>query len=440
MKLFLRLPLAAVGLIAALATAAYLVPLSSYLPRIEQEAAQRLGQPVAIEDLRLLLLPRPQVRVSGIAVGKAGEVTISGIDVVPQLRSLLRPVKVIERIDIEGLSAPAGALGTLMPKQDDKADGAAGMRVRRIALRRAQLRLPDAALPVFDAEVALAESGAPERAALKSADGRLRIEATSEGAKLRIALAAQDWTLPLGAPIRFDELTGNAELQGTRLLIRSLAGRLYQGALDGNAELEWGKGWRLGGNLALQGVALEPLIALFSPDKTLGGRLDTRARFASSARDAGRIGDNLRIDGRFVIRDGVLYDLDLARAATLVGGSQSSSGNTGFDEFTGNYHTLGKSYRLRKLDVSSGLLKANGDVDISPSRQLAGKVYVELKTGVSVVQVPLRVTGTTQSPSLYPTGIALAGAAAGTATLGPGAGTGIGARLADALDSLFGGK
>jgi hypothetical protein len=85
------------------------------------------------------------------------------------------------------------------------------------------------------------------------------------------------------------------------------------------------------------------------------------------------------------------------------------------------------------------VLNANGDVDISPSKQLGGKVYVEVKQGVSLVSVPLKVSGTLQAPVLFPTGMAVAGAVVGTAIL-PGVGTSLGMTAADKLDSWFGGK
>jgi len=53
--------------------------------------------------------------------------------------------------------------------------------------------------------------------------------------------------------------------------------------------------------------------------------------------------------------------------------------------------------------------------------------------------VPLNVAGTVQSPLLYPTGGSIAGAAVGTAIAGP-LGTGIGAKVGQWAEGLFGGN
>ena len=54
--------------------------------------------------------------------------------------------------------------------------------------------------------------------------------------------------------------------------------------------------------------------------------------------------------------------------------------------------------------------------------------------------VPLNVSGTLDSPLLYPTGGTMAGAAAGTAVLGPGLGTALGAKVGQWAENLFGKK
>jgi hypothetical protein len=436
----LRWLIGAAALIATLAGLVFLIPLSSFAPRIEAAASEATGQPVRIDSLRLMLLPRPHLRVAGIRVGKAEEIKVAAVEVTPALSSLASKPVVLDLIEIEGLAAPIEALGLLAGGATQKAGDEAAVRVQRARLREAKLVSGGKPLGPIDADVALDAAGRPVEISVASGGGRLTLESKPAGETLQLMLKAKDFTLPAGAPIRFDELDAQGEMAGSRLAMTKIVGRLYGGTLDARLQLDWTKNWQLGGNLGLQGVALEPLLALFANEKKLGGRLDTKAKLAANAREAGRLADVLRIDGNFVVRDGVLYDVDLANAATLVGGSKTRGGDTKFDELTGLYHVTGKAYRLERLRVVSGLLNASGDVEVSPSNQLAGKLYVEMKTGVSLVQVPLRVAGTMQDPLLYPTGAAVAGAAVGTGVLGPGAGTSLGSRIGDAIENLFGGR
>jgi hypothetical protein len=64
-------------------------------------------------------------------------------------------------------------------------------------------------------------------------------------------------------------------------------------------------------------------------------------------------------------------------------------------------------------------------------------VNVEMTGTASLVSVPLDVSGTLQSPVLFPNIAALTGAAVGTGLMGPGFGTGVGVKAGEALDKFF---
>ena len=86
-----------------------------------------------------------------------------------------------------------------------------------------------------------------------------------------------------------------------------------------------------------------------------------------------------------------------------------------------------------------GAFGADGNVGISPKKELAGRVNAKVNAlGTSAV-VPLNVSGTIQSPTLLPTGGTVAGAAIGT-ILAPGLGTGVGAKTGQMIEGLFGGS
>ena len=260
------------------------------------------------------------------------------------------------------------------------------------------------------------------------------------GSNFDLKLSAQHWRFPVGPAFQFDALNIAGAVDSEALRLRDIDGKLYGGTLKGAAELNWKSGWRLSGDLKGQRVALESLLPLFNSKARVSGQLNAQARFAMNARTASQLADNSIIDGDFSIHNGVLHGFDLARAAQPIMTQEVRGGQTEFDEFSGIFSIAGKDIRLRKLNISSGVLNANGEVEISPSKQLDGKIYAEVKTGVSLVSVPLRVSGTLQDPVLFPTGAAVTGAVVGTAILGPGVGTSLGVKAADKLDSWFGGK
>ncbi len=90
--------------------------------------------------------------------------------------------------------------------------------------------------------------------------------------------------------------------------------------------------------------------------------------------------------------------------------------------------------------ISSGSLAADGNVNISPKKELSGRINAQVKAVGTSANVPLNVAGTGDAPLRYPTGATMAGAAAGTVMLGPGLGTSVGAKVGGWAEGLFGKK
>lgn len=418
----------------------FLFPLNAYIPEIEKKAGEALRQPVEIGSLRILLVPLPHLRLQQVTVGARQDIKIDSITVTPALATLLSPVKVLREIELDTVSISQEILGSV-PAWLSSEGGPQTVRIEKIGLNHVTLESPKIALGPLSLKVYMRDDGSLKNALLASEDGKLKLEAApASGSGFDLKLSARQWRLPAGPAFQFDALNIAGAVDNDALRLRDIDGKLYGGTIKGAAELNWKSGWKLTGGLKGERVALESLLPLFAAKARVSGQLNAKARFAMNARNASRLADNPNIDGDFSINRGVLHGFDLARAAQPIKTKEVRGGRTEFDEFNGMFSIAGKDIRLRKLNISSGVLNANGEVEIAPSRQLEGKIYAEVKTGVSLASVPLRVSGTLQDPVLFPTGAAVTGAVVGTAILGPGVGTSLGVKAADKLESLFGSK
>lgn len=418
----------------------FLIPLNTYIPEIEKRAGEKLHQPVKIGSLRVLLVPMPHLRLQQITVGAQQDIKIDSITVTPALATLFSPVKVLRDIELDTVSIKQEILGSA-PAWFKSEGGPQTVRIEKIGLNHVTLESPKMALGSLSLKVNMLDDGGLKNVLLTSDDGKLKLEATPvSGSSFDLKLAARQWRLPVGPALQFDALNIAGAVDGEALRLRDIDGKLYGGTLKGAAELNWKSGWKLTGDLKGQRVALESLLPLFNAKARVSGQLNVNARFAMNARNASQLADYPNIDGDFSINKGVLHGFDLAKAAQPIMTKEVRGGQTEFDELNGVFSIAGKNIRLHKLNISSGVLNASGDVEISPSKQLGGKVYAEVKKGVSLVSVPLKVSGTLQDPVLFPTGAAVTGAAVGTAILGPGVGTSLGVTAADKLESWFGGK
>jgi len=418
----------------------FLIPLNTYIPEIEKQAGEKLHEPVKVGSLRLSLVPLPHVALHGITIGAQQEVKIDSIKISPNLSSLFSPVKVLRDIQLDTVFISMDMLGR-MPAWFKSDGGPQTVRIEKVGLNHVTLESPGMTLPLFSLVVNMNSEGDLKNVLLASDDGKLKLDATPvSGSNFDLKLAAQQWRVPVGPAFQFDVLNIIGDVDSDALRLKNIDGKLYGGTLKGAAELNWKSGWKLNGELKGQRVALESLLPLFSSKARVSGQLETKAKFAMKAKNSSQLTDNSNIDGDFSINKGVLHGFDLASAAQPFKAKEIRGGQTEFEEFSGIFNIAGKDIRLSKLNITSGVLNANGDVEISPSKQLGGKVYVEVKQGVSLVSIPLKVSGTLQDPVLFPTGAALTGAVVGTAILGPGVGTSLGTKAADTIDSWFGGK
>lgn len=439
MKWFKRAVLVFSVFLAALAVVPLFVSLDDYRPQIEAMVSDKLKEPVTLRKLALRGLPLPHAVIEGIEVGKAGDHLKAGkVAVTPDLLSMLSSTKVIRSIDIDGLLITQRALDKIpqWTKTDPKAPPAAfKVVVREIRLNDASLQLQKKKLGPFDAEVDIGDDGLPLRALLSARDGKLKASLLpADKGRLRLAVDARDWSLPLGPPMKFDELKVSGFATPTSLDLRQLESKLYQGKIGGTMEIDWQKGLRLKGQLAVDAVELRELVPLFSPSAKISGRLNAKPVFSGETAKPEQIAAAMRLETPFDIRNGVLQGIDLQRAATQLI-KRESGGETRFDTLTGHFAMDRGTQRITNLKVTSGSLGAEGNVTIAPDKSLSGRVNAQVG---STLVVPLNISGTVDSPMALPSGASMAGAALGSVVL-PGVGTAAGAKVGNWAEGLFGG-
>lgn len=430
-------------LISVLILLPFLIPVQTYLREAEKVASEKLGVPVAIGGGHLSFLPSPRIVLKDISVGEHQEAQFGRVVAIPTISTLLSDTKIID-IEIAKPVIKQAALDIVAALSSEKSesDEPSPVNIRHININDLELLWPDAKYPVFDIEATLRNGSQLESATVETQDGKLKANVTPSGEEQLIELSASKWTVPGGLPLFIDNAKVQAHLKGSRLEIPNIDIALYKGKLTGDAVLTWGKSWKVTGKIKIDDLSVKEPSSMVSESVYLSGKLFSNGKFSAVAKDAGSLRDNLRADFIFKVNDGVLHGLDLAKAASLLLKQGQSGGETEFDAFSGFLNVTGRQYHLRDLKIRSGLISADGQVKISPKEELDGTVRVEVKNSMSMAAIPLDVSGTLNDPVVFPSKAALAGAIAGTAILGPGVGTSLGARAGEAvgkLKGLFGG-
>lgn len=425
------------AIVVALLMVPFLIPMSAYTKQAEALAAEALGAPVSIGSLRIALLPSPRLNVGDVVVGEQHEFSVAHVSVVPVLASLFSDAKVISSVQVIRPVIKKAALDILTGlSRQPKGTSNISVSVRQINIEDAKLDWPGMSLPEINANITLTGDNQPAAAKLESVDGKLKLELILEDNRQLITFTAQAWTLPAGSPLLIDQLRMDMVLTDNKLELTKINGVLYSGKLSGDANLTWSKGYKLSGKIRLDNLSVRDPVRLMSKSTLVSGQLFSSGQFVANAKEPAQLVDNLHVDIKFNVKDGVLYGFDLAKAPSMLLG-QGEGGETKFDELSGLLGISGKTYRLRDLKISSGLMKASGEVKINPNKSLDGEIEVEVKNSMTLAAIPLNVSGTLDHPKVFPTKAAIAGAVAGTAILGP-VGAGIGLRAGKALGQLKG--
>ena len=423
----------------------FLIPTQTYLHELERIANDKLGVPVSVASGHWSIFPSPRVVVNDIVVGKAQEVLVKRVEVIPTLSSLFSATKVIDLKVSEPIikQSALALLSTLSNKKSERDGTATAVNIRNVSIEALQLDWPNTKYPIINVDANLTNMNALQSTKLETVDGALKADVTPEDGGHLILVALKKWTSPIELPIFIDTGKLVMHLKANQLEIPNIDVALYSGKLTGNAIVSWEKSWRASGKLNVADLSVKEPSSLVSKSVYLSGNLFGNGSFSGNAKDAGQLADNLTANFKFKVNNGVLHGLDLVKVASLLIKQSNKGGSTEFEEFSGVLDmdkgtNSARQYHLHDLKISSGLLAATGEVKVKPNKALDGAVEVEVKRNVSLVAIPLVVSGTVSNPIILPSKTALAGALAGTAILGPGVGTSLGVKAGGAVDKIKG--
>jgi len=429
--------------VAVLLAIPFLLPLGFLIPEIERVASQQLKSPVKVDALRLVILPLPHLTLTGISVGKKPFLEVREVVVTPSLASVFDQPRVISEVSLRGV-----VIGqALIAKASNWAGrssgtGPAPVRIEHIEVRDAFVDLTGLKLREVEADLDLTAQGGIARGELRADSGHMTVSFVPAGKGFAVQISGYDWKLPVGPPLLLSSLTATGALNPLLgFSLQPIQGQAYGGTITGQLKVGWAKDWTIAGELAIEGVEIQPVVALFTQATTLSGRLSAHPVVDMQAPSAAELAQALDVESDFKVEHGVLYNVDLGNAPkALLDKNALKGGQTKFDQFSGHLGVDAAGYYLTKVEIASGVLRADAEMFVSSKQELTGQVDVALKGTGGLVSTPLVVSGTVQEPSLYPSKAALAGAAAGTALLGPGLGTTVGLKAARFTQKLFGSK
>lgn len=379
-----------------------LIPMNTYVPAIEKLASGHIGEPVTIGSMRVSVLGGLSMILDNVRLGTTQDVKIDKVELSLDFGSAFGEVKVIRNIKVESASVAQQVLPRL-PKWMDAALSDKNMQIRRVVLKSVKLESTTVKLPNFDADLDLSPEGVIQKAALDAVDGKLSLQITRRGEEFDIAVAAgKGWVPPVGPQIEFTDFSAKAVASRNQIRVDEFRALLYGGAAKGSAVINWGGPWSIEGQLTSQRVGLHELMPVFTRDAKSTGQMESTLRFSMAAPDVVTLFDAPKIDGTFIIRKGDLDGVDMVRALQMGGRQNVQGGATRFEEISGAVSVAGGRYQYRNVKLASGLLSATGGFEVFPSKDIRGRIFVELRSQAAQIRGNFTIDGNLKAVILKP--------------------------------------
>ena len=286
----------------------------------------------------------------------------------------------------------------------------------------------------FNFEASL-KGGALTQATFNHTDETLTVRVEQHQAKQVVSVRGRSFAIPMNPAVILDSIEADGEWSDTGVRFPDIRMQTLGGTAQGDVTFQWNIPARLESSFKFQGVDATKASKLFGEGNITGTASGT-GHLVLHAEELSRLAQAPAFDGEVTITDGVILKTDLEKAASLLRKVPVVGGQTPFDTAHARFEMREGRLVVPQMDIASARLEASGKMTIEKGRQIAGDLEVGLKSFASIAGIPLVISGTLDEPRLRPSTESVAGAAVGTAILGPGVGTAVGVKAGQAVRKL----
>ena len=385
------IPMLAIGLIAALVVAAFLLP-ERYRSAIEAQAAAQLGHPIQFGALNVSASGGGSLNLSDVRAPAMGELSAANVYIAPDFRGSLSAMSWRFTVTIDTLRGRPAALSALLSAPW------ASRRISTISLQDATVLVGDERWNDFNGEVALHDGQRVAR--LHSADRRVVVEATPGDARLLLDVVAVNQPLRVFPSLPLDTYQLKGTLGDADFDASALGAGVFGGKLTAQGQLSWANGAVLSAKLTLRRIETERLFKAVGAGVRVEGAINGEFDLTARAAHPAEIRTFDALTGEFVVENGTLFGMDFGAALRERGMGSIQGGETRFESLAGRLEVSDRSARvtIRKLDA--GALDGHGEITIGALEALSGRLSTAVGSNARRVRMPVMIAGSLAAPVL----------------------------------------
>lgn len=390
------------GAVVVLVAAALLFPYDRYRADLEAYAGHILGEPVAVDAVRITLAPRLGLELHSVRLGSPSLARATLVRLLPVARTLMFSDRILVDLEVQGIDAGAPAVAALCSRAARAPAEVGRFGVRRILVSELTLRIGGADVAGLHGEARLQPGPQEAALALANREGNLAVYVFGGDRGCRVAASARGWRLPFRTGLRVEALEAGGMLNERGLRIDQVEARLEDGLVSANGTLDWVSNAKLDLQLNLRRVGLTKLFPALGISAGAAGYATGTLRLSGAARDVAALEESLAGAGRVSVTRGALSRIDLVEAVRTDGTTIIRGGTTHFEELSARLEFLRGSTELRDLRLDAGALRAEGHVEVDGRDRLRGSLVASVRSPAGVRSVPIDLSGTLATPQLVP--------------------------------------
>ena len=394
-KLFKTTLLVGVLLALLLIGALHFVNISPLIAPIETLAADSLGSPVHIEQVRAALWPQPHLVLGNVTIGdnNSGDaLKMTSLQVMPDVSTLFEDVKRLKSLQLQGLVIEQS---TVQPSLQliQQLGKAPALKIEQLNVGDLRFKVRDLVLGPFDGRLVLNTASELTSLDLHSVNNTLLAHIKPQGTGYEIELAGTKWPLPLNPTIVFDELKANASIHQNQMTFSQIEGAMFGGNISAKAVLDWSSGWHITANFMLTNANTPQLLTAFTSKASIDGKVRIRGDFASQSTSALKLMDAPTLSASMVLENGKINGVDLAHAVLFNQNASLMGDATAFDRLSANLQVKDGQYHYKQIALDSKQFHAKGNLDIAQNQLISGRVNAVLTTQSRRLQADFGLTG-----------------------------------------------
>jgi hypothetical protein len=368
----------------------FFFPYSNWRPSIEMASSEYLGMPVRVGAINLKLWPKPALVLSDIRLGDRGESSIESLSL-PALSLVGGGVPEFERIEISGAVFSVDRLLDLAFFSTEP-QSRPTFHLHRLDIERLVVKAGDLALDL-SGSIVLSKQARVEKAEFENADRSIRLAAVPTSSGLALSVEGYAWKPLPHLALTFNSLQAKGVLQRGKLVIKSFDTALLGGVVKGSWMVDWSAGLSMAGDASLAHLNSSMVGATFVPKLRIEGDLSGELRLRGSGPDSAAMLGNIDAEVDVEMINGVMHGVDLGEAVRRGVGSAVRGGSTKFDRLTGIVSIKPGNVDVRAIQLTAGMLAANGRLSANSEQNIVGSLTVSLQTSVAPQRLPVKLNG-----------------------------------------------